>query len=269
MCNTYAEMLGVGNKIFEARDSLGPVKVFDNDYERYLTFGSIYEQSCQKKSDPGFLMHEHTRAMILPLVFHTPKRAMVLGLGGGSLVNCLYHRFPDITLEAVERRQIVIDIARQYFLVPSDPRLTIRCEDAGVFMEEVGKGSVDLLFCDLFNANGLDEVQRHPGFLSDCHAMLSENGWVAFNYFNGHAETLDAIKSLEEQFEAVFTCYLFTGNLIVLAGKQSPDKDHAGLVARAKRLERHLGFPLVNHFLRLNSVSQENRAWLNSPGPVF
>lgn len=269
MCNTYVEMLGVGNEIFEARDSLGPVKVFDNNYERYLTFGSIYEQSCQKKSDPGFLMHEHTRAMILPLVFQDPGRAVVLGLGGGSLVNCLYHRFPHITLEAVERRQIVIDIAQQYFSIPSDPRLTIRCQDARDFMKGTTNGSVDLLFCDLFNANGLDEVQRHPAFLSNCHAMLSENGWAAFNYFNGHAETLEAIKSLEEQFDAVYTCYLFTGNLIVLAAKQSPNKDHADLVERVKRLERLLGFPIVNHFLRLTPLTQENRAWLNTPSPTF
>lgn len=269
MSNTYAELLGVGNKIFEVRDSLGPVKVFDNDHERYLTFGSIYEQSCQKKSDPGFLMHEHTRAMILPLIFREPERAMVLGLGGGSLVNCLYHRFPDITLEAVECRQVVIDIAQQYFLVPSDPRLTIHCQDARAFMGEVTTGSVDLLFCDLFNANGLDEVQHHPGFLSSCHAMLSEYGWAAFNYFSGHAETLDAIKSLEEQFDAVYTCYLFTGNLIVLAAKQSPNTDHADLVERAKCLERHLGFPIANYFLRLTPLTRENRAWLNSPDPVF
>ncbi len=269
MPNTYFEVPGIGNQIAKVRDSIGPIEVYDNNYERYLTFGSIFEQSCQKKSDPGFLMHEYTRAMILPLVFQQPQRAIVLGLGGGSLVNCLYHRFPDMTVEAVERRQAVIDIAYQYFQVPSDPRLTICCEDAGDYIREVTAGSVDLLFCDLFNANGLDEIQCHPGFLADCHTALSENGWAAFNYFNEHAETPEAIKNLEEQFDAVYTCYLFTGNLIALAAKKAPDADPDLLVERARRLEKHLGFSIVNHFLQLTPITQENPDRLNNPGPVF
>lgn len=269
MSNSYSGMLGVGNKIAEVRDSLGPIKVFDNDYERYLTFGSIFEQSCHKKSDPGFLMHEHTRAMILPLIFQQPERTMVLGLGGGGLVNCLYHRFPDMTLEAVERRQLVIDIAHQYFQVPDDPRLTIRCMDAGDAVGEVKTSSVDLLCCDLFDANGLSTVQYNPEFLASCHDMLSENGWAAFNYFSGQAETVDAVECLEEQFGAVYSCYLLTGNLIVLAAKKAPDMDHDLLLERARRLEKHLGFSIVNHFLRLTPITPENLDWLNNPGPVF
>lgn len=269
MFETYPEIPGVGNKIADVRDIWGPVSVFDNDYERYLTFGSIFEQSCQKKSDPGFLMHEHTRAMVLPLVFQDPERAVVLGLGGGSLVNCLYHRFPDVTLEAVERRQVVIDVAHQYFQVPNDPRLTIRCADAGDVMEEVNAGSADLLFCDLFNANGLDTVQCHPEFLSNCHAMLSGNGWAVFNFFNDHAETLEAIKSLGEQFGAVYTCRLFADNLIVLAAKTAPELPRSLLVERAERLEKHLGFPIINHFFRLTPATQEKQNSANRSNSAF
>ena len=115
----------------------------------------------------------------------------------------------------------------------------------------------------------MDGLQCYPAFLADCHAALSENGWAAFNYFNGHIETLEAIKNLEEQFDAVYTCYLFTGNLIALAAKKAPDAGDSLLAERARHLEKHLGFSIVNHFLNLDLVTQENLVLLDSRSPVF
>lgn len=253
----YADLLGLGHKIAEIWDLLGPVNVYENDYQRYLTFGSIYEQSCQKKADPGYLMHEHTRAMMLPLVFHDAERVTILGLGGGSLANCLYSRFPAMQLVAVENRQVVIDLAHQYFEVPYDPRLSIQCEDASAFVESAKPGSTDFLLCDLYNANGVNALQCDPTFLSQCHALLREGGWAAFNYFGGHHETAKALRFLQWQFETVFVCDLFTGNQIVVAAKKPLNPNREALLQRAKGLEQHLGCSIVNEFLRLSRANRK------------
>lgn len=241
----------------EIRDSLGPIKVFDNRNARHLTFGSSYEQSSQKRADPGFLMHEHTRAMVLPLVFEKLERVTVLGLGGGSLVNCLYHRFPSLQLQAVERRQAVIDIAYDYFQLPRAPRLSIRCQDAFEFAQSAAPGNVDFLLCDLFNADGLDSTQSHRDFLYNCYEMLSHNGWAAFNYSEGSAKTQKSIKSLKYYFDSLYTCCFPTGNLIVMVAKKRPTSDRDQLLIRAMDLEKHLGFPIVRHFLRLSLATRE------------
>ncbi len=251
MPDTLFDGYSLGNKIAEIRDGIGPVEVFDNNYERYLTFGSIYEQSCQRKGNPGFLMHEHTRAMLLPLIFGSPRRATVLGLGGGSLVNCLFYRFLNMELSAVELRQTVIDVAHDFFQVPTDPRLSIFCEDAGHYLARCEKRSTDLLFCDIFNAHGMDPQQCRADFLNRCHDVLDEGGWAVFNFFNHQSETENALRMLDKKFEAVFTCRSFTDNLIVLAAKVRPGQVRAELRSRAFSLEKHLGFPILNHFLRL------------------
>lgn len=257
----------LGNKIAEFNDGRDCVEVFDNSFERYLTFGSVYEQSCQRKDDPGFLMHEHTRAMLLPLVFGTPCRVTVLGLGGGSLVNCLFHRFPDMDLTAVELRQTVIDVAHDFFQVPVDPRLSILCEDAGQHLSRCQKGSIDLLFCDIYNAYGMDPQQCRIDFLHQCHEVLQDDGWVVFNFFNEKNETRNALRMLEKKFNAVFTCHLFTGNLIVLASKTDPELLSPELKSRASALEKHLGFPLLSHFLQLGRFRSDSRVGVGEGSP--
>ncbi|EAZ99859.1 spermidine synthase [Marinobacter sp. ELB17] len=267
MPDTLWDGFCLGNKIAEFHDGSDCVEVFDNSYERYFTFGSVYEQSCQRKDDPGFLMHEHTRAMLLPLIFDLPRRATVLGLGGGSLVNCLFHRFPDMELTAVELRQSVIDVAHDFFQVPTDPRLSIFCEDAGHYLARSEKRSTDLLFCDIYNAYGMDPQQCRADFLSRCHDVLDEGGWAVFNFFNYQSETGNALRLLDKKFEAVFTCHMFTGNLIVLASKVRPGQARAEFKSRALSLEKHLGFPILNHFLRLTLFrgGNHNGSGENSP----
>lgn len=86
---------------------------------------------------------------------------------------------------------------------------------------------------------------------------------------NTDSEMLEAIKNLEAQFDAVYTCYLFTGNLIALAAKKTPEVGNSPLVERARRLEKHLGFSIASHFLHLDLVTQEKLSLLNSRSPVF
>ena len=61
----------------------------------------------------------------------------------------------------------------------------------------------------------------------------------------------NALRMLEKKFNAVFTCNLFTGNLIVLASKTALEPLSPALKSRASSLEKRLGFSILNHYLRL------------------
>src|ERR687891_553574 len=98
---------------------------------RTLHIGSDTVQSAMRLARPNDLELSYTRSMMAFLLFvPAPKRALLIGLGGGSLAKFMFHRLPSVHVKAVEVRSQVVAIARNYFHVPADnPRLEVVVAD--------------------------------------------------------------------------------------------------------------------------------------------
>lgn len=231
-----------GKEIFRTYDDLGPIQVFDDGTKRYLSFGEGDEQSCVLKAQPHFLQHEYTRAMLLAFLFSQPKDAILVGLGGGALVNCLLHYFPDLQLRVVELRHAVVKIARKYFDLPRVDRLTVIEQDIAEFLEEKNQPKTDILFSDIYDAEGMAPQYFEPWYIEACAAMLSDKGWLILNCWDEHRGDHHTLHALTENFAQVFTCTVSTGNWIILASKQMHEVDEAKLKALAKEQSKQLGY---------------------------
>ena len=111
---------------------------------RTLHVGGEAIQSSMRLSDPYALELDYTRCMMAFLLFHTrPRRALKIGLGGGSLVKFFWRRLPWLRTRVVELDARVVAVAREQFhLPPDDARLSI----------EVGDGAVVGLMAGAFGA---------------------------------------------------------------------------------------------------------------------
>jgi spermidine synthase len=127
-----------GKEIACLYDNQGPVRVFDDGNKRYLSFGAGDEQSCMVKANPGFLQYDYNRAMILVMLLCQPTNIVVLGLGGGTLPNCLLRNFPEVLITVVELREVVINIASKYFALPQDERLSVINDNALDYLQKHG-----------------------------------------------------------------------------------------------------------------------------------
>ncbi|MEW6690321.1 MAG: spermidine synthase, partial [Pseudomonadota bacterium] len=59
---------------------------------RHLHIGGEAIQSAMRLADPWALELEYTRCMLTFLLFHpAPRRALMIGLGGGSLAKFFHH----------------------------------------------------------------------------------------------------------------------------------------------------------------------------------
>ena len=123
-----------GKNIHCDYDEFGPIEVYDDGEKRVMTFGGEEEQSSMLKAKPGQLQHEYTRAMMLVMLFRQPRDAIVLGLGGGSLVSCLHHCWPDIKIRAVELRPKVARVAYKYFQLPQHQNITLHTADGAEYL---------------------------------------------------------------------------------------------------------------------------------------
>lgn len=161
----------------------------------YFDQGSI--QSRIRKTDPAQLILEYTRAMLVPLLFRKPHRVLLLGLGGGALVNYLHH-YLDCTIDVVELNETVIDLAQRYFLLPPSARVQIHHSDADQFLRE-NKSRYDLILVDLFSARGPASLLGRKGFYQRCDKHLDDQGMMAINLWREHPTRLPDSVSLIEQ----------------------------------------------------------------------
>lgn len=244
-------MSSLGKEIFRTYDEFGPVQVFDDGSRRYLSFGDDREQSCLLTAEPQRLQHDYARAMLLALLFVEPRDAILFGLGGGALPSCLYHHFPELALRVVELRPAVIKIAYRHFQLPRDARLQVLAMDAGEFLDDSSQAGADILFSDIYRAEGIDAQQLQPWFIERCAELLSPTGWLVLNLWQDHRGERDIMDALGEWFADVRVCATADGNWIVFAGKRPDSTDGATLRQRARELSRKLGCNITDNLKRL------------------
>lgn len=243
-----------GKEIFRTYDELGPIQVFDDGNRRYLSFGEGDEQSCVSKEQPFLLQHDYTRAMLLPFLFAQPRDAVLVGLGGGALVNCLMHHFPELTLRVVELRHAVVKIARRYFELPRLDRLSIIEQDIAEFLEDKHHPKTDILFSDIYDAEGMAPQYFEPWYIEACAALLSDSGWLVLNCWDEHRGDHDTLHTITENFAEVYTCTVSSGNWIIMACKQTHVLDEVKLKVVAKLQSKQLGYSVNESLNRLYQV---------------
>src|SRR5258706_15484511 len=98
---------------------------------RHLHVGGEAIQSAMRLQDPFALELDYTRCMMAFLLFHPdPRRALMIGLGGGSLAKFFHRRLAGLRTHVVEYDERVIATARALFHVPgADARLKIEHRD--------------------------------------------------------------------------------------------------------------------------------------------
>ncbi|MDB6062320.1 MAG: Spermidine synthase [Verrucomicrobiaceae bacterium] len=247
-------MSPLGKEIFRTYDEFGPVQVFDDGAKRYLSFGEGEEQSCVLKAEPHRLQHDYTRAMLLPLLFTQPRSALLVGLGGGALVNCLLHHLPELQLQVVELRHAVVKVARRYFELPRDERLTIIEQDVAAFFDDGEPLQTDLLLSDIYGAEGMDPQYFQPWYIEACARVLSDTGWLVLNCWDEHRGEHETLQAIAETFAEVYTCTVPSGNWIILASKQKNSIAEAELKAVAKLQSKQFGYSVSENLHRLYQV---------------
>ncbi len=241
-----------GKEIACLYDKLGPVRVFDDGNKRYLSFGAGDEQSCMVKANPGLLQYDYNRAMILVMLLCQPSNIVVLGLGGGTLPNCLLRHFPDVSVTVVELRDVVIKFASKYFYLPQDERLNIINDNALDYLKHHDAGVCDVLFSDLFIAEGLEARQLTAQFLENAKRALTADGYLVINALEEYRTEKVLNTLLNQHFKTVYENITDDGNWVIIATNGSDKVKPKSLYASAKQLSEVLGFSLMGHLKRLS-----------------
>jgi len=242
-------------ELARSQDPFGTVLVTDDGNRRYLSFGEEDEQSCILKSQPSHPQYAFVRVMLLVLIYIEPKRALSFGLGAGSLNTALAGACPSLKQQIVEIRQRVADYAHRYFYLPKSDSIDLIVADAADFVEEPIAQRFDLIFSDLYTAQGLCDIQIDDRFLQGCIERLRPKGWLVLNCWREHRAD-QVLDLLSKQFDYLFSATTQDGNWILFATNHMPDISQADYKRRAKELSERLGYSLLALSKRLKPVER-------------
>ena len=110
-----------------------------------------------------------------------PARALILGLGGGTVAHLLVRRFGPLPIVGVDDSRAVLALAAEAFSLEALP-LTMVEGDALAFVHGCDE-RFDYIAVDLYRANRLTRGVLTLPFLRALAARLTPGGGVAFNLF--------------------------------------------------------------------------------------
>lgn len=246
-----------GIEITRNFDEYGPIYVYDDGPYRYMSFGSGGEQSRIDRSRPEYPVYQYLQVMLLGLLYQpAPQQALMLGLGGGSLIHSLLHYSPELQIDVAELRPQVLNTAIEHFQLPDTPRLTITISDAMDYLEQA-TGQADLIFTDLFSDTGMQQQQLQQDYLQHCYRLLSDQGVLVLNLWDeGHGYHPRANQQLSDLFGDNWLCSTVdSGNLIAFGFKGGkPESNPRALLNGAKKLEKKLDFPARKLLNRIREI---------------
>ncbi|MDD2776311.1 MAG: fused MFS/spermidine synthase [Gallionella sp.] len=179
----------VAGELYTAKSLYRNIVVYEEDQLRCIKFGRyvLARQSCIRLSNRDELVFDYTKMMMSALYFNpSPKRILIIGLGGGTLPSTMQKLFPSSQVDAVEIDPVVIDVAKRFFYFTPTKQMRVFEADGRVFVKRAlkQKEKYDLVMLDAFDHEYIPEHMLTKEFLQEVRGLLTEKGVLAANTFS-------------------------------------------------------------------------------------
>lgn len=207
------------------------IHVEDVGYIRVLRF-SRNRQSTMYLDAPYDTDFEYPAYLHTPLaVVPDASRALMVGLGGGTVVKRMWRDYPELSIDVVELDPEVVHVARTYFAVPDDDRIAIHVGDGRAFVRTTAH-SYDIAIVDAFDEDVVPLPLRTEEFLRELRDRLSPEGAVAMNFIG--AITGDRSKPFRSLYKTLANVFR---RIWVFQVTEGVDTDGANIVLLATDAE--------------------------------
>jgi len=225
-----------GGVVFEAFSPYHQVQVIDEPGVRILSFNGTRETKMSL-ADPLQGHFEYTEYFHTPWVWNRDvRRALMLGLGGGSIQRAYQHYYTNVTVDTVEIDPVVVKVAREYFKVQETPTLRIHNQDGRMFLNRTSE-IYDLIIMDAYTKSRYgSSIPPHlttKEFFALAGGHLTTNGVLAYNVIGNIQESRPEIvgalyRTLKETFPQVYAFPAGSSmNVVLVATKSAVPYDYA------------------------------------------
>src|SRR5262245_59088581 len=202
--------------------------------------GWDYTESITNLLDPDDLPLRYAQVMTIATVYpETPKRILMLGLGGGSISAYLGRFMAEAAIPTVEIAPGVITAAKTYFGLRESERMRYRAGDGRVFLNRNSE-LYDLILLDAYRGGYVPFHLLTREFYALVKQRLAPGGAAAFNVHDGSKLYASTVKTLAEVFPGLDLYPTGVGEMIAVATTAPLAKDT--LEGRAAALQERRGF---------------------------
>ncbi len=245
-----------------------PIEISEEAGVRSLHFGTHWVQGAMRMKSPYALELAYTREMMAGLLLRDatdwPQRALLIGLGAGSLAKFMHRHLPQATLTIVEIDPRIPAVARSQFHLPEDPqRLKIVLGDGADYVS-ARRRKFDLVLVDGFGADARAGCLDTVAFYADCAKLLRPAGLMVCNLLGRSRGFAASVARIDKAFvgRSVIFPSCDSGNAIAIGASGEPvDLTLAELKSRAGQLKAATGLDLRPTIARLQQAHAlpENR----------
>jgi len=199
---------------------------------RYLKTDGIIQSSMYLDSDE--LVAKNYKFFVLSEYFSPhAKKALMIGGGGFSYPKEFLQKYPKAEMDVVEIDPQIVDIARKYFRLPTNPRLNIIIEDGRTYLDRTNE-KYDVIFLNAFQTlsppfqlTTIEAMQSAynallPNGVAIVHIVSALEGKKG-SFFHAQYSTLKAIFSDVYPFPVSSTTYTKDPQSIFLIATKGGD----------------------------------------------
>lgn len=232
-----------GGVEYEVRSSYSHIRVRRAGTVRTLIFvrdsgEEAYESQVNLKAPHvlrfSYLQHMFANYLVQP----KQSKAMIVGLGGGSMVHFLQKYDPEVEVDAVEIDPIVVQLAERFFGLRPQKKVKLIVADAFDYFAKTPE-KYDTIYMDAFlkpsattDDTGVPLRLRTIEFYKQIQSRLNEGGTVVFN-INPHAEMKEDLDTIAEAFPQTYVFSLPNSEGVVVVGSMLPDRVDAEAMNKA------------------------------------
>ena len=260
---------GWAKTLYEKDTGYHRIRVEETRERRYLYFDGTLQSSMDRR-DPTSLELLYSRFTSLGLVLRPDAaKALIIGLGGGSMAKKYHKEFPEIEIDSIEIDPDVVEVARKFFHFQEDSCQRVHGGDGREFLTRADD-RFDLILLDAYYADNMPFHLVTREFFDTARRKMTPEGVLVINLIGSlrgpdSATIRAAIKTLSSVFPQVYIFSTFGNrghvlseiqNVVVLASKALERMSMKEMERRAIGLGRDL-FP--------DPVSKIRSSYYNGP----
>lgn len=259
-------MAGTYDKPFLVEDGKHRAMCFTVD-------GSV--QSEMRIDDPDALVNEYTRKMMAFLLFcPEPRRILMIGLGGGSLVKFCSRRLRSTHVTVVEIDANVIALRAHFSIPPDGTDLRVVHGDGARYVADLADSAEfpDVLLVDAYDRNGISRSIAEPEFIENSRRILGDDGVFVMNLAAHESDSTLHVERIRKVFgdPVIPVTVGWGGNMVVFAGPALRDRRRLEAAPEnARRVERtlDLDFRILPGLVRKHLQQAQYESMQLDPAP--
>jgi spermidine synthase len=213
----------LSKRIYVQKSIYRNIIVLEGDGVRCMTFGRrVAVQGCMQLDQPKRQILSYSKGVLASLFVNpSPKRVLVIGLGGGILPMALRNVNSTVHIDTVELDAAVVDVAEKYFGFHEDALSKVHVDDGRVYVRKQRRAGThyDLIVIDAYDKHSVPEHMLTQEFIRDVRSLLSPGGVVASNTFSLGRLSLHEAATYQSVFGEIRIVDVKGQNRIILAGR--------------------------------------------------